>query len=146
MNEIDTHCLRLHQYDYVGIIKGFVMTKNNVFVGKGFCNKGLFFLSIYEVMKENSFSSAYLVDSYDVWHASLGHASTGYIKKMQSLGLINNIDHSGLSKCQICVTKLTKKTCKSMSREAKLLERIHSSLGDLNQTMTRGGKKLCDLH
>ena len=111
---------------------------------KRFCNQGIFLLSINEVMKENSSSSAYLVDSYDVWHAILVHASTGYIKKMQSLGLINNIDYLGLSKCQICVTsKLTKKTCKSMSRETKLLEIIHSNLGDLNQTMTSEGKKFC---
>ena len=43
-----------------------VMTKNNVFVGKGFCNQELFVLSISEVMNENTSSSAYLVDSYDV--------------------------------------------------------------------------------
>ena len=68
--------------------------------------------------------------------------SSGYIKKMQTLGLINNIDYSGLSKCQICATsKPTKKTCSSVTRETKLLELIHSDLGDLKQTMTRGGKK-----
>ena len=72
-----------------------VMTKNYIFVGKGFCNQGFFVLSIYEVMNENSFSSAYLVDSYNVWHARLGHVSSGYIKKIQNLGLINNIDYSG---------------------------------------------------
>ena len=99
-------------------------------------------LSIYEVMNENSFSSAYLVDSYDLWHAILGHVSSGYIKKMQTLGLINNIDYSGLSKCHICVTsKLTKKTYRSVSSETKLLELIHYDLGDLKRTMTRGGKK-----
>ena len=82
------------------------------------------------------------VDSYDVWHAILGHFSSGYIKKMQSLGLINNIDYSCLSKCQICATsKLTKKICGSVSKETKLLELIHYDLGDLKQTMTRGGKK-----
>ena len=43
-----------------------IMTKNNVFVGKGFCNQGLFVLNIYEVMNENSSSAAYLVDSYDI--------------------------------------------------------------------------------
>ena len=119
-----------------------IMTKDNIFVGKGFCNQGLFVLSISEVMNENAFSSAYLVDSFDIWHARLGHVSSGYIKKMQTLGLINNIDYSGLSKCQICVTsKLTKKTCSSVTRETKLLELIHSDLGDLKQTMTKGGKK-----
>ena len=55
---------------------------------------------------------------------------------MQSLGIINNIDYSCLSKCQICVaSKLT------VSRETKLLELIPSDLGDLKQTMTRGCKK-----
>ena len=29
-----------------------------------------------------------------------------------------------------------------MTRETKLLELIHSNLGDLKQTMTRGGKKI----
>ena len=86
-----------------------VMTKNNVFVGKGFCNQGLFMLSISEVMDETSFS-AYLVDSYDILHARLRHVSSRYITKMQTLGLINNIDYSGISKCQICDTsKLTRK-------------------------------------
>ena len=62
--------------------------------------------------------------------------SSGYIKKIQTLGLINNIDYSGLSKCQICATsKLTKKTCSSVTRETKLLELIHYDLGDLKQTM-----------
>ena len=61
---------------------------------------------------------------------------------MQSLGLINNIDYSCLSKCQICTTsKLTKRTCGSVSRETKLLELVHYDLGDLKQTMTRGSKK-----
>ena len=47
-----------------------------------------------------------------------------------------------ISKCQICVTsKLTEKTCSSVTRETKLLELIHFDLGDLKQTMTRGGKK-----
>ena len=68
--------------------------------------------------------------------------SSGYIKKMQTLGLINNIDYSGLSKCQICVTsKLTRKTCGSVTRETKLLELINYDLEDLKQIMTRGGKK-----
>ena len=52
------------------------------------------------------------IPSYDIWHARLGHVSSGYIKKMQTLGLVNNIDYSGLSKFQICATsKQTKKTC-----------------------------------
>ena len=36
-----------------------VMTKKNVFVGKGYCDQGLFVLNIYEVMNEFE-SSAYI--------------------------------------------------------------------------------------
>ena len=43
-----------------------IMTKNNIFMGKGFCNQGLFVLSIFEGINGNAFSSAYLVDSYDI--------------------------------------------------------------------------------
>ena len=61
---------------------------------------------------------------------------------MQTLGLINNIDYLGLSKYQICATSmLTRNTCGSVTRETKLLELIHSDLGDLKQTMTRGRNK-----
>ena len=53
---------------------------------------------------------------------------------MQTIGLINNIDYSGLSKCQICVTsKLTRKTCGLVTRETKLLELIYSNQGDLKK-------------
>ena len=48
-----------------------VMTKNNIFVEKGFCNQGLFVLSIAENMNGKAWSFAYLVDSYDVWNVRL---------------------------------------------------------------------------
>ena len=41
------------------------MTKNNVLVGKGYCNQGLFLLSVDE-MNNNASSSAYLIDSFDM--------------------------------------------------------------------------------
>ncbi|XP_071939234.1 uncharacterized protein [Coffea arabica] len=66
-----------------------IMTKNNVFVGKGYCNQGLFVLNISNVINENASSSAYIVDSISLWHARLGHVNIGYIKKMQSCGLIS---------------------------------------------------------
>ena len=89
-----------------------VMTKNNIFVRKGYCNQGLFVLNIDNVMNENAFSSVYLLDSIDMWHARLGHVSICYIKKMQSLDLISSISSTCMNKCKICAeTKLTKKTC-----------------------------------
>ena len=60
------------------------LTKNEVFVGKGYDDEGLFVLNVDQVINENGSSScAYLVVSIDVWHGRLGHVNLGYIKKMK---------------------------------------------------------------
>ncbi|XP_075112920.1 uncharacterized protein LOC142182617 [Nicotiana tabacum] len=50
-----------------------IMTKNNVFVGKGYCNQGLFVFNISDVINENVSASAYMIASISLWHARLGH-------------------------------------------------------------------------
>jgi len=60
-----------------------IVMKKNVFVGKGYCNQGLFVLNISKIINE-SCSSAYIVDSYDMWHARLGHVSSSYVMKLMT--------------------------------------------------------------
>ena len=69
-----------------------IMTKNNVFVGEDYCDQGLFVLNVSEVINENASSSAYLIDSYDIWHARLGYVHPTYVMKLKQLGLINMHD------------------------------------------------------
>ena len=65
-----------------------------------------------------------------------------YIEKMAELSLIPKLPLENLGKHEVCVeSKTTKKSCKSVERESKLLSSIHSDLGDLKNTMTRGGKR-----
>jgi len=45
------------------------MTKNNVFVGKGYCDQGLFVLNVSKVINGNVSTSTYMIDSYDIRHA-----------------------------------------------------------------------------
>lgn len=59
------------------------MTKNIVFVGKGYCDSGLFVLNVYEVINKNASTSVYIVDSYDICYAELGHANLSYVIKLQ---------------------------------------------------------------
>ena len=48
-----------------------VLTKNDAFVGKGYCNQGLFMLNVYDIINNNASSSfTYIVDSCDIWHGS----------------------------------------------------------------------------
>ena len=43
---------------------------------------------------------------------------------------------------EICAkTKITKKPCKSVTREIELFRLVHSDLGDLKLIMTRSGKR-----
>ena len=68
------------------------LTKNEVFVDKGYDDEGLFVLNVNQVVNEKGSSScAYLVDSIDVWHGRLEHVNLGYIKKMKECGIINSL-------------------------------------------------------
>jgi len=40
-----------------------ILTKNNVFVGKGYCNQGLFVLNVCNVVNEKASTSAYMIES-----------------------------------------------------------------------------------
>ena len=91
-----------------------VLTKNDAFVGKGYCNQGLFMLNVSDIINNNaSSSSAYIVDSCDIWHGRLGHVNFSYMKKMIKLSLIRKLSLENHGKCESCVeSKTTKKSCK----------------------------------
>jgi len=108
-----------------------VMTKNKVFVGKGYCDQGLFVLNIYEIGNESTSSFAYLIDSYYLWQARLGHLNSSYVFKMQNLGIIILHDKQ-YRKCELCVEcKITKNTCYLMQCEFEPLCLIHIDLVEL---------------
>ena len=90
-------------------------------------------LNIYDIINNNaSSSSAYIVDSYDIWHGRLGHVIFLYMKEMVELSLILKLSLENHIKCDSCVeSKTTKKSYKSIERESDLLSLIHSDLGDL---------------
>ena len=61
---------------------------------------------------------------------------------MVELSLIPRLFLENLGKCEVCVeSKTTNKSSKPVERESELLSLIDSDLGDLKNTMTRGGKR-----
>ena len=63
------------------------------------------------------------------------------MKKIVELSLIPKLSLENHGKCESCVeSKTTKKSCKLVERESDLLSLIHNDLGDLKNTITRGGK------
>ena len=81
-----------------------VLTKNDAFVGKGYYNQGLFMLNVSDIINNNaSSSSAYMVDSCDIWHDRLRHVKFSYVKKMIKLSLIPKLSFESHRKCESCV-------------------------------------------
>lgn len=70
----------------------------------GYATEGLFKLNVTSVNYNiEASSSAYIVDSYDMWHARLGHAScSSSIKNMKKIGLIPKHDFQSKA-CEVCV-------------------------------------------
>ena len=54
-----------------------ILSKSGMFVGKGYVTDGLFMLNVMSVKDDNVMknSSAYLLESPNLWHARLGHVN-----------------------------------------------------------------------
>ena len=87
--------------------------------------------------------SIYIVDSYSLWHARLGHVNYNSVNRMVKLGLMPSNLHDNRDKCEICVkTKLTRKPFSSVNKSSSnLLELMHFDICDLSGKITRGGKR-----
>lgn len=71
---------------------------------KGYYNQGLFVLNVSKTINGNastSTSSAYLIDSVDMWHGRLGHVNFSYIKKMKDIGMLSLSTCSNNNKCVV---------------------------------------------
>ena len=77
----------------------YVITKNGLFVGKGYACDGMFKLNV----KNNkiSTSSVYILSSINFWHARLCHINSRYVGIMNSLGLIPR-QSKYFEKCETC--------------------------------------------
>lgn len=69
------------------------------------CRGGLFILETVLVADpiNKVSSSAYFVESFDLWHARLGHINYGSMKRLLNMSLIPNFVNHGHNKCEICV-------------------------------------------
>lgn len=105
----------------------FIVTKNGMFVVKGYATEGLFKLTVTSVNYNNGApSSAYIVDSHDMQHARLWHASCfSSIKNKMKIGLIPKHDFQSKA-CEVCVqSKYARKPFKNIERSSKNLGSIN---------------------
>ncbi|KAA0046026.1 putative Polyprotein [Cucumis melo var. makuwa] len=118
----------------------FTLTKNNVYVGKGYATDGMFKLNL-EINKIAS--SAYMLTSFNVWHARLCHVNKRLISNMSRLNLIPKLSLHDFEKCACCSqAKITETSHKSVTIVTGPLELIHSDLCEFDGTLTRNSKRI----
>ncbi|KAL0349971.1 UNVERIFIED_CONTAM: hypothetical protein Sradi_4146300 [Sesamum radiatum] len=66
-----------------------VIPRNGDFVGKRYMSDGLYVLNIVPSTNKITSSSAYMIESIDVWHGRLGHVNLASIKRLKNMNLIN---------------------------------------------------------
>ncbi|GJX45722.1 retrovirus-related pol polyprotein from transposon TNT 1-94 [Tanacetum coccineum] len=122
----------------------FVLSKNQMYVGKGYAVNGMFKLNVMVVKNDinKMNSSAYLIESSNVWHGRLGHVNFNSMRRLIKFNSIPNFHIDFNIKCETCVeAKLTRSSFKSVKRKTEPLNMIHTNICDLKSLPTKGGNK-----
>ena len=70
-----------------------VLSKNGMYVGNGYVNDGLFKLNVMTlkpIINNKASSSAYLLESSNLWHGRLGHVNFNSLRKLINMKHIPN--------------------------------------------------------
>jgi len=117
----------------------YTITKNGIFIGKGYATDDMFKLNI-DMNKISS--SAYMFCDFNIWHARICHVNKRIISNMSYLKLIPKLSSTDFEKCQFCSqAKLTKGSHKSVTKETELFDLIHSDICELDGNLTRNGQR-----
>ena len=92
----------------------FVLTKGGTFVGKGYLAEGLFKLNVfaYDVANNINKASTYVIESFNLWHARLGHVNFRSLHRMINLGLLPKCIIDAAHNCE--TSKFSRQTFKSV--------------------------------
>jgi hypothetical protein len=89
----------------------YTITKNGMFVGKGYATDGMFKLNVDLNFNNNIPTSVYSVCDFKIWHSRLCHVSMRAISNLSNLGIIPKFDFNKVEKCEFCSqAKITKKS------------------------------------
>ena len=104
-NLVSGSLLSKNGFKLVFVSDKFVLSKNEMYVGKGYLSDGLFKLNVMTIVTKddlNKVASSYVLESSNIWHARLGHVNYKSIKELMNMGLFPNFDCLS-EKFQVCV-------------------------------------------
>jgi len=141
-NLVSTSLLVKNGFKCVFVSDKVVVSKKEIYVGKGYLTEGLFKLNVMVVDSMNKITaSSYLLESNDLWRIRLGHVNYKTLRKLINLEVLPKVE-CNKSKCQICIeSKFVKHPYKYIERNSNPLDLIHTDICDMKSTPSRGGKK-----
>ena len=144
-NLVSGSLLNSHGFRLVFESDKFVLSKSIMYVGKGYMSGGMWKLNVMTIIKSDmnkASSSAYILESSNLWHGRLGHVNYDTLRKLINLNHIPTFQIDAKHKCETCVeAKLTRSSFQSIERHTEPLDLIHSDICDLKLVQTRGGNK-----
>jgi hypothetical protein len=118
-----------------------VISKFRIFVGKGYESGGLFRLSLVDTCSK--FVNHVVVNvKTNIWHSRLCHVNFGCMSRLIGLILISKFDMSKVQSVMCVEAKQPRKSHKAaVARELAPLDLIHSDIYEMNEILTKGGKR-----
>lgn len=119
-NLVSGSLLSKHGFKMVFVSDKFILSKNEVYLGKGYVSEGLFKMSVMPVVPKvsdiNKMSpSVYITESSNIWHARLGHVNFDTVRRLMSLESIPKFRIDTGHKCQVCTeAKMTRSSFPSI--------------------------------
>ena len=144
-NLVTGSLLSKNGFKLVFVSDKFVLSKNEMYVGKGYLSDGLFKLNVMTIVTKddlNKVASSYVLESSNIWHARIGHVNYKSIKRLMNMGLLPNFDCPS-EKCQVCVeSKFSEPPFHSVdNRVSEHLDLIHTYICNMKSIPSRGGNK-----
>ena len=84
-------------FKLVFVADNFILTKNEMYVGKGYMSNGLFKMNVMAIVppikniNNKSTSSAYMLESSNVWHGRLGHVNYDTLRRLVNMECLPNL-------------------------------------------------------
>ncbi|XP_055822156.1 uncharacterized protein LOC129890680 [Solanum dulcamara] len=91
-NLISTPLLTKNEFKCVFVSDKVIISKNEVYVEKGYLCEGLFKLNVMAIANNQSSCSTYLLESSGLWHECLGHVNYKTLQKLISLEVLPNFE------------------------------------------------------
>ncbi|XP_069151994.1 uncharacterized protein [Solanum lycopersicum] len=129
-NLISIPVLTLNGFKCVFVSDKVVVSKNEMYVGKGYLSDDLLKLNVIAVDMNKDSASSYLLESKCLWNELLEHINNKTLRKLINLNVLPKFE-CNKSKCQIFVeSKYANHPYKSIKRNSNLSELIHIDIRD----------------